>query len=230
MPTRLNQRNLFTRLTTRTAVFARGGVLIAIAAAGLAVTLPTAVAPAAAPEPAPIPVRWELDLNVGPLRVANVRVPGEGDRLFYYLTYSVGNFSGRDLLFAPSWELATDETLARSGRGVPLEVTDELLLRLDNPLLTDETRILGTIQQGEENIREGLVVWPVEGIYTDEVTVYATGFSGENYTLRVRDAETGRPARVVLRKTMMLRHETPGEIRDSGPRPLQRVETRWIMR
>jgi hypothetical protein len=210
---------------------------VCVASIGLSLAAPVAMlastdasASGLAPEPNPIPTRWELDLRTGPLRVTTIDVAGEGPQMFYYLTYRVANYSGRDLLFAPTWELATDDTIMRAGRGVPFEVTEAIMDLLENPLLEDQNEILGTVQQGEENIREGLLVWPVGSVNTDEVRVYATGFSGENQSIRIRDPQTGRATRVVLRKTMMLRHATPGQVVDTRARAMERLESRWIMR
>lgn len=215
-------------VTAMTAIFT--GVPTAIAAGSLAVSHATSSVYAIAPEPDPVPTRWELDLRAGPLRVTTIDVPGEGPQMFYYLTYRVANFSGRDLLFAPTWELSTDDTILRAGRGVPFEVTEAIQALLDNPLLEDQNEILGSIQQGEENVRDGLLVWPVGSVNTNEIRVYATGFSGENQSIRVRDPETGRATRVVLRKTLMLGHVTPGQVIDTRARAMERTETRWIMR
>lgn len=186
----------------------------------------------AAPEPSPIPTRWELTIEPGPLRIAAVDVPGVGTRDFFYLTYKVTNNSGEDLYFAPSFELATDDGLIlRAGQGVTFEVTNAILGRLNNPFLKDQISIIGVLPQGEENAQEGLIVWPAENLLVDEVTVYATGFSGETRRIPRPDSPPdGPPQEVVLRKTLMLVHSTPGEITGKGNEPLPRITTRWILR
>src|ERR1041384_7762631 len=70
-----------------------------------------------APEPSPVPKRWELDIQPGPLRTAVVNTES-GPRSYFFLTYKVTNNGTADLLFAPAFELATDETgePLRSGR------------------------------------------------------------------------------------------------------------------
>jgi hypothetical protein len=173
-----------------------------------------------------VPKRWELDLRPGPLRIATVETE-EGPRAYFYFTYTVVNNSGRDLLLAPSFELSTETgVILRSGRSVPTGVTRALLERLDNPFLQDEVSIIGTIQQGEEFAREGLVIWPAEDLKADEVVIFAEGFSGETRVIQRPD----NGEEVVLRKTMMLRHDAPGDMTVFGDTPLQRVEQRWILR
>lgn len=184
----------------------------------------------AAPEPDPVPNRWELDLEVGPLRVANVPTE-DGLQAFYFLTYTVTNHAGEDLLFAPSWELATDAgEILPAGRDVPREVTLALLNRFDNPLLEDQLTILGRLLQGRENAKEGLVVWPANDLTVDEVNVYAAGFSGEFKMYQVEQPD-GSMERYVLRKTFNLRYGVGGELAPEQNEELRLVERpRWIMR
>lgn len=205
-----------------------------------AVALPTVALPARAlgvgwlglpPEPSPVPVRWELDVDVGPLRVASVDVPGQGPMLYYYLTYTVTNNTEEPVLFAPSFELSTDAGgTVVAGQGVPAAVTRELLDRLANPLLLDQVDMIGLLRRGEAHAREGLVVWPARNVEADEVRIYMAGFSGETARIRVIDRKSGTPRDVVLRKTLMATHAQPGRLEGRGSLPLDRTETRWIMR
>lgn len=220
---------------------------LALCAAGalgvIAATCPVAVA---APEPSPVPVRWQLDLTPGPLRVAMVEVPGQGMRSFFYMPYKVVNNTGQDLYFAPIFELTTDEgDMLRAGREVPTEVTRAILERLGNPFLVEPVKAIGNLQQGEPFAIESVAIWPAPNLSVDRVTVYAAGFSGE--TRRVTkpfvDAsatpepdENGEvdplrnPNEVLLRKTLMLVHETPGELTRLGNQPVTRTAQRWILR
>lgn len=197
--------------------------LFAVLAAGIMAGL--------APEPDPIPRRWQLDLSTGPLRVATVDVEGVGTRKFYYLTYKVTNNTGQDLLFAPAFELVTDSgEIRRAGRDVPAAVTREIMSRLENPFLEDQIAIVGTLLQGPENAKEGLAVWWVEDIKPGDISIFASGFSGETRAVEFPNPETGEQDRVLLRKTLMLRYVPPGEIRDMGSQPIQLGERRWILR
>jgi hypothetical protein len=188
----------------------------------------------AAPEPDPVPRRWQLTLEPGPLRVMTVDPDADGPetaRMFYYLTYKVINNSGQDLLFTPSFDLATDEgDLQRSGRAVPRAVTDQIITALENEFLQDQISIVGMLLQGEENAKEGLAVWPVGSSHVRDLRVFANGFSGETRTLDAYDAETKGTKRVVLRKTLMLRYQPLGETRDMGAEGLPKIEERWVMR
>jgi len=185
------------------------------------------VSSVAAPEPEAIPRRWQLQVEAGPLRVMSVQSEGRDAQTYYYMTYKVTNNSGEDISFAPLIELATDDgVITRGGRGVPGEVTDVIRARLGDSLLETESEIQGMLLQGPENARKGLVVWQAGNMKVDEVVVYAAGFSGE--TKSVQRPDTGE--KVVLRKTLMIRHSVPGEIDPSSDQPLKRDVERWILR
>ncbi|MFN9969056.1 MAG: hypothetical protein ACK58T_04080, partial [Phycisphaerae bacterium] len=68
---------------------------------------------------------------------------------------------------------------SRSGRDVPQAVTRKVMEEVDNPLAQDQISILGTLLQGEENGREGVVIFSAPDMSARELTVFATGFSGE---------------------------------------------------
>ncbi|MEO1007964.1 MAG: hypothetical protein AAFX79_05325 [Planctomycetota bacterium] len=204
------------------------GRIASTLALALAVVLVAAARP---PQPSPVPIRWQLDLDVGPLRLASVDTPGQGPQLYLYMTYLVTNNTGEPVLFAPSFELSTDSGHTDvAGQGVPAAVTRELLERLNNPLLTDQVNMIGRLRRGPAQAREGLVVWPVRDIDADELRVYMAGFSGETARINLVDRHTGTPRDVVLRKTLMATHRLPGNLDGRGSAPIDRTETRWIMR
>jgi len=205
----------------------RGGLAaLLLVALGLVIAGPLAERLIAAPQPSIVPKRWQLDFRPGPLRVITLETE-EGPRSYFYLTYTVVNASEQDLLFAPSFELATDDgELVRADRNVPAEVVEELIERLNNPFLRSHLDIMGELRQGEENARDGLVTFPAENLNVDQITVFAAGFSGE--TRRIVKPDTGEV--VTLRKVMMLQHESPGTLAGRGPAPIERTESRWILR
>ncbi|MCG3122991.1 MAG: hypothetical protein GIKADHBN_01398 [Phycisphaerales bacterium] len=205
--------------------------LIAKAASATLLTALAAGTLGFAPEPDPIPRRWQLDVKLGPLRLAKFDVPGSGPRAFFYMTYTVTNASGTDVLLAPAWDLATsDGEIVRSGRNVPASVTEQLIKNLNNPYLEDQISIIGVMMQGEENAKDGLVVWAVDDFRVDEVSIFGAGFSGEAKPMEILNPETDERERVLLRKTLMSRYITPGDIERHVTPEFESVETRWIMR
>ncbi len=212
--------------------FAHARLLLASGAAAAALALaPAPATTLAAPEPSPVPTTWEFDFREGPLRLITVDVPGVGPRAYFYMTYTITNFWGGDLLYAPSFDLKTEEgEILSAGQGVHPRVTEFLLGLLNNPLIDDQSTILGQVLEGIENAKSGVVIWPANDLDVDEIMVFANNLSGEQTSYWVRDPESGDRKRIVLRKTMMLRYETPGEIAGRGALPLELVEKRWIMR
>tara|TARA_R110000782_G_scaffold101029_11_gene187591 strand:- start:3178 stop:3861 length:684 start_codon:yes stop_codon:yes gene_type:complete len=205
---------------------------VCAAALGLGVmglSLAGTPASAAAPEPRPVPTRWEFTFEPGPLRLAWVETEN-GPAPYFYLTYRVTNFWGNDLLFAPDVTLVTSNSeVLRSGRGVSSAVTEEIMNRLRNPLLESQIDIVSTVLEGPEHARDGVVIWPATALNVDEVTVYFAGLSGEYEAYTVgRDSDD--PRRYSLRKTMMMRFATPGDIDRQGSRPFDLIEQRWVMR
>lgn len=186
----------------------------------------------AAPEPDPVPKRWQLEVTPGPLRVTFAQT-SEGGGAFVYFTYTVTNNTGKDLEFVPSFEMANDAgDIARSGVGVPPAVTERIANSLENPFLQNQVDILGPIQQGPENAKHGVVIWPLRSFDADEIRIFGAGFSGETESLQLKDPRSGEIVRLVFRKTLMLRFSSPGEIRvgELGDRPFDVLEQRWIMR
>jgi hypothetical protein len=199
------------------------------AALGLGV-LAVPMAEAMAPQPRPVATRWEFTFEDGPLRLAWVETP-EGLRPYFYLTYRITNHWGSDLLFAPEATLVTSESEVQvAGRGVSLAVTEEIMGRLRNPLLESQNSLGGTtVLEGPEHARDGIMIWPAPRLNMDELTVFFGGLSGE-YESYVVGRESNDPRRYSLRKTMMLRYATPGDLDRQGSRPFELVEERWVMR
>lgn len=201
---------------------------LALPAAGIALGM--AGGPAlAAPEPHPVATNWEFTFEPGPLRLAWVDTPA-GATPYLYFTFKVTNHWGSDLLFAPAVDLVTsDSEVLRSGRDVPGSVTEEIMRRLDNPLLESQNNIVSTVLNGPEHAREGVLIWPATDLDVDEISLFFGGLSGESEAYVIgRDGPN--PERYTLRKTMMLRYATPGDIGQQGSRPFELVEKRWVMR
>jgi len=186
---------------------------------------------AMAPEPNPVPQRWQFDVRPGDLRFAKFETPDGQLRGYFFLTYRVVNNTKEDLLLAPLFELTTENgDIVRSGRDVPQSVMKKIMAEVDNPLTQDQISILGTLLQGEENGREGVVVFSDVDISARIITIYATGFSGETAPYDVTDPKTGKVRKELLRKTLSLEYKLPGDVTGRVNEPLPLFEQRWVMR
>ncbi len=183
----------------------------------------------AAPEPAPVATQWEFTFDNGPLRLAWVD-DGDGAKPYFYLTYTVTNHWGGVKLFAPDVQLMSDNAnVVRSGRDVSSAVTEEIMDRLENPLLESQIDIVSNVLEGVEHARDGVVIWPASDLEADEVTVFFAGLSGE-FQSYIVGRESDDPHRYTLRKTLMLRYSTPGQFEQQGDQPFELAEKRWVMR
>ncbi len=201
--------------------------LVAVGATAALPANPVVSEAAAAPQPKPVPTRWEFRVDPGELRTMVVPSAGKPDQAYYYFVYEVTNNTGQDRALAPSFELVTDlGESKRSGENVPADVPRQIIRALKDPLMLTELDMLGTLPQGSENAKRGVVVWPVNDTSIDEVTIYAAGFSGES--IRVERPDTGEE--IILRKSLMLRHQIPGDLVVTSDDPLERTLDQWVMR
>lgn len=233
IPARLSSTSAHPRnrphVASRLAVLAAAGWLahpgaLVIGGAALASVVPLI---AMAPEPDAVPKRWQVDIEVGHLRIATVDVPEVGPRPFLYLPYRVINNSGEDLLFAPLWEFSDGEgRIIRSGRDVPAVATSRIVDSLQNAFVQDQIEIIGELLQGEENSKYGVVIWPLTGLRPERMTIYVAGLSGETKTVTSPDGKT----QFILRKTLMLDYDTPGNLEGQGSQPIPLRSRSWIMR
>lgn len=160
---------------------------------------------------------WQLDFRPGALRL--YINPADGAK-YWYFTYKVVNRTGRDRMWAPRFEFFSDKgEIKVSGKEVPSRVTDAIRELLGNPLLQDQNFVLGEILVGEENAKEGLVVWPAGPADITEFTIFATGVSGK--VRKVPDPKTGQPR--AERWTLRFNYLVPGDADARGSEPVERV-------
>ena len=185
-----------------------------------------------APEPDAVPKKWELEVTPGPLRIATFRSAGQAPQRYFYLTYKVTNRTNSDVLFAPAFDLVTDDGgVLRSGRDVPADVTRKIISDLANSQIQDQISIVGTFLQGEENALDGVVVWPASDMAMNEIAIFGSGFSGETKVIQIAAKDTGKKVDVTLRKALSLRYSVHGEIVNmSSGDEFEIAEQRWVMR
>ncbi len=222
--------NRSTKIQTVGPKFARACLALgAIGAVGAGLLLGSSTSAIAAPEPSPVVTQWEFTFENGPLRLAWIE-DENGRNPYFYFTYSVTNHWGGVKLFAPDAQLMSDNAdVIRSGHDVSTTVTQIIMERLDNPLLESQYDIVSNVLEGVEHERDGVVIWPANDLEADEVTVFFAGLSGESETFIV-GRESNDPHRYNLRKTLMLRYATPGQIERQGDTPFELAEKRWVMR
>ena len=166
------------------------------------------------------------DLDFTPSELRLWRDPESGKH-FWYMTYDVVNNTGEDQRFAPRIELLVDDgRMVRQGEGVSSEITKALKEFLGNELLEDQFEILGTVLQGKEHAKSGLVVFVAEDLDPTELSVMVQGLSRE--TEKKPHPKTGEL--VTLRKNARVDYLVPGDPKPSGTVTYPIVEQRWEFR
>ena len=184
-------------------------------------------APSVAPKVKPA-TKDDLDFRPGTLSL--VTDPQGGAR-YWIFTYEVANKTGKAQRFSPRFELLMgDGTILLGGSDVAPEVGRRLQRAAAAPDAADQFQIMGDILEGEENARDGYVVWPAKGDAKD-VTLFVTGVSAAFD--RVKDPSTGKET--FLRRTWARDYTLPGssDPRESAQATVVRREGqdhRWLMR
>jgi hypothetical protein len=206
----------------------------------LSVVLMTAAAApvSAAPKPSPYPISWELKFeHARPKRIVVVPAGSNKAEAFWYMTFAVTNLTGQEQRFLPVFELMSKEgNVIRSDDRIPVNVFEEIKRFERNDALESMTQISGTINVGEENVREGVAIWREPMPEMGHFTIFVTGLSGEAIILKddkgnpVMKEADGRKLPVVMRKTRKLDYHVPGDARLRGNDPAVAVDASWVMR
>ncbi len=166
------------------------------------------------------------DLTLTPNAMRMYKDPSSG-QMYAYITFDLLNSTGSDRRFAPRFELLTDEgVVIESGNSVPSNVTRAIRTGLGDPLMEDQFEILGSVLEGKENARRGLIVWHMKETAPTEITVFISGLS------RVSDKNphptSGEP--LVRRKAMRVEYLVPGDAIPHTTVSYEPEKIDWIMR
>lgn len=195
---------------------------------------------AAAPKPKPAPTDWLLSFTFAdPVRI-DVQLPGQQTATpFWYMLYTVANETGEDVSFYPDINLVTDSfEVTEGGANVHPKVYDVIkaLNVKEHPFFAPPSRVTGPILQGRDNARTSAVVFRQFDADANSFTVYVSGLSGEmqrvpNPTYDPDQPESDdNPRFFVLRRTLAIHYDLPGDIRTrSSAAPIRRSRE-WVMR
>ena len=170
------------------------------------------------------------DLDFRPGTLSLVTDPQGGAR-YWVFTYEVANKTGKPQRFSPRFELLMgDGTILLGGSDVAPEVARRLQRTATKPDAADQFQIIGDILEGEENARDGYVVWPAKGD-AKQITLFVTGVSAAFD--RVKDPATGKET--FLRRTWARDYaldgsSDPRESAQAAPVLREGQDHRWLMR
>jgi len=209
---------------------------VSVVAFGLTAVLPLG----AAPEPAlvPPPGAWQLDFELhGTPRQISIKLPGDAKpRRFWYLLYSITNDTGRDIEFYPQFDLFTDTfKLYYAGVKVRRPVFKAIreLYAKTIPLLEPENMVSGRILLGRDNARDSVAIFEDFDPNSNSLKIFVSGLSNETVTVAhpVRfNSDNQSQKKVLLRKTLMLQYQVPGDRFNLDQRVMLYRGREWIMR
>jgi len=179
----------------------------------------------AAPEPSLVPLSWELNFKHGPIERLQIGKDGR-QKTFWFMRHTVTNNTGKDILFTPDFQLMTDTGQVQDAyKDVPNEIIAKIKELYNNELLASPNNIVGKLLQGEDNARDGVIVFGDVDAEARNFKVFIAGLSGETTT--VKNPKTDKT--VILQKTLILEYNVPGEAIGIEPRP-EYKGAKWVMR
>jgi len=205
-------------------------VTASVIAGGMAIpSMPRAAL--AVPEPSRVPVSWELDFKYGNMERAYVTIDGK-QQTYWFMRYTVTNNSGRDVLFTPNFELVADTGTALTAfkeadgkHNIPNTVYEKIKSAYKNTFLQSPNSIYGKLLQGEDNAKDGVIIFPELDPDARDFRLFVTGLSGE--TAEVKNPLTNAP--VILQKSLEVDFKIPGQA--VGITPQTKVTAvKWVMK
>ena len=185
----------------------------------------------AAPEPSRVAVSWELNFKYGSMDRVYVTIDGK-QMAYWYMRYTVINNSGRDVLFTPSFEIVANTGTVQAAfketngkDNIPNAVFEKIKEVQKNRLLQSPNGIYGKLLQGEDNARDGVIIFPAFEPDAREFQLFVMGLSGE--TAEVKNPVSGKP--VILQKTLELDLRLPGQAIAIEPKT-EVIGMKWVMK
>jgi hypothetical protein len=194
------------------------------------------------PKPASVPMNWELQFKFQPIQRIKVAIPGQGERTFWYVVYTVTNNTGKDVVFQPEFTVVTDALKVLNAN---INVAPEVFKAIQKqykqtyPFLQHPRELIGKLGQGADNAKDSIAVWPDFSGPVSSFDLYVGGLSGEAIELNnpafVDGSEEtdANPKTFVLRKTLRIKYVLPSDsVKRSqvtaglGERPAME----WVMR
>lgn len=157
------------------------------------------------PEPLIVSDAWEYKFTYDaprPIAVRNI----DGEFVWYwYMTYTVQNNTGRERMFAPEFQVATDEgDIVTANRRIPPTVFNAIKTRLGNDLLEGPVEVNGRFLVGDDNIKDSLIIWPAPTKPVGRMTIFVAGMSGETQ-------------RLTHGRSLVVTNKKKGEVTYQGP-------------
>jgi len=190
--------------------------------------------------PAPAEKAWALDIALHDPQRIKVRLPGEdAARTYWYVLYTVTNNTGQDVPFFPTFHLVTDALdVIEGGDGISPTVYDAVKARHQQvyPFFVFPPEVYGTLRQGEDNALTSAIAFIPPDPAVNHFTLHVAGLSGEIGKTRneafdeSKPESTENPRFFLLRRTLAVQFDIPGDLQTRLTATPMRVATEWVMR
>lgn len=194
----------------------------------------------AAPKPSIIGKDWQLAITYSDPQRMSIRLPGdEHETTFWYVMYTVTNKGRLEVPFFPTFELVTDQlSVITGGEDISPTVYDAIRKRhrKTHPFFRDPNSMYGPVLPGEDNSRTSAIAFRQMDLGVNRFTIYAGGLSGEIQRLQNPGFDRKKPISdenqpfFVLRKTLAIRYDLPGDNMTRQQTTPVRVSQEWVMR
>jgi hypothetical protein len=179
---------------------------------------------------------WTVDVKFEHLRQVEVHFQGERQpRRYWYIILTLHNKTGRDVEFYPQCDLMTDTfQVLPVGKSMPSVVFD--CVKAQNystyPFLEPLEDTSNRILQGEDNVKDIVIIWPDFDTKAKGVRIFVTGLSNETAVVRhpVLKDDMGRAKKIFLRKTLELSYKIGGDPEFRSETRVRFQNKRWVMR
>ncbi|HEY7119340.1 MAG TPA: hypothetical protein VH475_22305 [Tepidisphaeraceae bacterium] len=194
------------------------------------------------PKPSVNKVAWELDFTHGAPTRITVKTPGgDAPQAFWYMTFKVTNNTTDEREFLPVIELVDDKgNVHRSDQNISATVFDAIKQQEGSRFLEPLAKASGRLLQGPEQARDSVAIWPEPLERMGSFTIFVNGLSGEAVFYKDGketpfdkvDWTKTKPdeAGIILRKTLELDYQVPGDEFYQGRDPVIKKDERWVMR
>jgi hypothetical protein len=214
------------RIACASAFFLASG--LGASTAGAQDSAAPAQAPAAAPAPnaRPRPATPD-DLELRPGTLTLVTDEATGDR-FLVFTYTVANKTPRTQRFTPRFELLMgDGTILEGGKGVDADAGARIRRAAAGARALDQFQVMGDVAVGEQNAKDGVVIFPAKGDMKD-MTLFVAGTSIA--IDRVPDPKSGKET--IVRRTWVRHYGINGatDPRRTTEATFDATKDEWVMR
>jgi len=192
----------------------------------------------AAPEPAIVqgPDEWTIDVTFEHPQQIILQLSGDKEpKRYWYTIITLTNKTNHDVDFYPKCELMTDTfEIIPAGKGMPATVFEQIKKRHQRryQLLESLENAGNKILQGEDNTKDIAIIWPDFDVRANGIKVFIAGLSNETVAIDHPTAkdQTGKPAKVYLRKTLELSYKLGGDAAFRSNAKLIYEGKRWVMR